>query len=215
MKKIIVLMVIISFAKASFGQTKQTAINKIYMQLGMGGCSYKGFSGDIGIQAFFKNNWIASFSCQSLEMDAKNKPADYRPGITTVFFFSFEDNPTIDMNLYSLTSGKYFKTGKNTWFSTEAGLSYIKGEKLNFTRNTGDLSGWTLIIVGEQPSNYITTVEKKTSFGGMLKADFNWAFASFAGLGAGVFTNLNSIQSTVGFEVKLSIGWMNRKGKHA
>jgi hypothetical protein len=215
MKKLITLMLFVGFVGISFGQTKEKAVNKIYMQLGLGGCGYKGFSGDIGVQAAFRNNWIASFSSQTLEMDAKNKPADYRPGITTVFFLSVEDNPTIAMNLYSLTAGKYFKTGRNTWFSTEGGLSYVKGDKVNFTRNTGNPTGWTLIIVGEQPSNYITTVEKKTTFGGVFKADFNWAFASFAGLGAGVFTNLNSIQSTVGYEVKLSLGWMNRKSKHS
>ena len=49
--------------------------------------------------------------------------------------------------------------------------------------------------------------------GAMLKADFNWAFASFAGVGAGVFANLNSIQSPVGFQIKLLIGKMNKQKK--
>ncbi len=49
--------------------------------------------------------------------------------------------------------------------------------------------------------------------GAMLKADVNWAFASFAGLGAGVFANFNSIQSLVGFQIKLIVGKMNRDKK--
>jgi len=47
----------------------------------------------------------------------------------------------------------------------------------------------------------------------MLKADFNWAFSSFAGLGGGVFANINSIQSPVGFHIKLIVGKMNREKK--
>jgi len=198
---------------SSFGQTKETTINKIYLQLGTGPCSYKGFSGEVGIQAVLKNNWIGSFSYNSLTMDPKNVPSDYRPGYTTLLFVSFENSPTISMDVYSLTTGKYFKTGRNTWFSTEGGLSYVNGEKVNYTRNARDLTGWNLLIIGDEPSNYSTTVEKQTTMGGVLKADFNWAFASIAALGAGFNANVNSIQSTVGFEVKLSLGWMNIKKK--
>ena len=198
---------------SSFGQTKETTINKIYLQLGTGACSYKGFSGEVGIQAVFKNNWIGSFSYNSLTMDPKNIPSDYRPGYTILLLIPIENSTTIAMDVYSLTTGKYFKTGRNTWFSTEAGLSYVNGEKVNYTRNTGNLTGWNLLIIGEEPSNYNTTVEKQSTMGGVLKADFNWALASFVALGAGFNANLNSIQSTVGFEVKLSLGWMNVKKK--
>ena len=198
---------------SSFGQTKETTINKIYLQLGAGACSYKGFSGEVGIQAVFKNNWIGSFSYNSLTMDPKNVPSDYRPGYTILLLIPIENSTTIAMDVYSLTTGKYFKTGRNTWFSTEAGLSYVNGEKVNYTRNTGNLTGWNLLIIGDEPSNYNTTVEKQSTMGGVLKADFNWALASFVALGAGFNANLNSIQSTVGFEVKLSLGWMNVKKK--
>jgi hypothetical protein len=47
----------------------------------------------------------------------------------------------------------------------------------------------------------------------MLQSDINWAFSSFMGLAAGVYANLNSIQCPVGFNVKLTVGWMNRKKK--
>ena len=48
----------------------------------------------------------------------------------------------------------------------------------------------------------------------MLKADFNWAFLPFMGVGAGAFANFSSIQSPAGFQLKLIIGWMNRKSNH-
>jgi len=212
MKKLFSAMLIV-INLSSFGQTKETTINKIYLQLGTGACSYKGFSGEVGIQAVFKNNWIGSFSYNSLTMDPKNIPSDYRPGYTILLLIPIENSTTIAMDVYSLTTGKYFKTGRNTWFSTEAGLSYVNGEKVNYTRNTGNLTGWNLLIIGDEPSNYNTTVEKQSTMGGVLKADFNWALASFVALGAGFNANLNSIQSTVGFEVKLSLGWMNVKKK--
>src|SRR5678810_320155 len=109
MKKLFSAMLIV-INLSSFGQTKETTINKIYLQLGTGPCSYKGFSGEVGIQAVLKNNWIGSFSYNSLTMDPKNVPSDYRPGYTTLRFVSFENSPTISMDVYSLTTGKYFKT---------------------------------------------------------------------------------------------------------
>ena len=48
----------------------------------------------------------------------------------------------------------------------------------------------------------------------MVQADINWAFASFMGLGAGVYANINSIQSPVGFNMKLLVGKMRREKKH-
>jgi hypothetical protein len=104
--------------------------------------------------------------------------------------------------------GKYFETGRKTWFTTEAGLSIVSGQELKFTSQpieTGFLY-WS--------SNYSVQKENKTTIGGVLKADFNWAFLPFAGLGAGVYANFNSIQSPVGFEIKLLIGKMNTKRKH-
>jgi len=45
------------------------------------------------------------------------------------------------------------------------------------------------------------TVENKTTIGLMAKADLVWAFASFMELGCGVYGNLNSIRSPLGFHV--------------
>jgi hypothetical protein len=47
--------------------------------------------------------------------------------------------------------------------------------------------------------------------GVMLQADLNWAFSSFMGLGADVYTNINAVQSPIGFNVKLIFGKMGRE----
>jgi hypothetical protein len=199
---------------ASFGQSKEGAFKKIYLQLGGGIASHNAPFGEFGVQTLLSKNWVATFSYHEIDMEPKNLPADYHPGVAIVFFFPIEESmPSVDLKLYSVTAGKYFKTGRNTWFTTEAGLSLATGKKISFSRNT-DPSGWNFLIIGEYPSNYITSEESKTSIGGMLKADINWAFSSIAGLGTGVFANVNSIQSAVGFEVKLTVGWMNRKKNH-
>lgn len=197
---------------ACFGQAKEGTIKKFYLQMAGGAASHNGYFGEFGIQALLKNNWVATFSLHGVDMDPKNLPSDYDPGYAYFLFIPLEGGtPSVDLKLYSLTAGKYFKTGRNTWFTTEAGLSVATGKKISFTRNTGDLSAWNLIFIGGKPSNYVTSEENKSGIGGMFKADMNWAFASFAGIGAGVFANVNSIQSTVGCQVKLTCGWMNRK----
>ena len=210
MKKIMSLPLLLTLATVSFcqqtgGQAKQSGFKKIYFEAGTGLTSSNGVSFNLGVQAILKNNWVATISYQGIEMDAKNTPADYEPA----FDFLFTDPmPTNDMKVINFTMGKYFATGRKTWFTTEAGLSIVSGQELKFTSQpieTGFLY-WS--------SNYSVQKENKTTIGGVLKADFNWAFLPFAGLGAGVYANFNSIQSPVGFEIKLLLGKMNTKRKH-
>jgi hypothetical protein len=47
----------------------------------------------------------------------------------------------------------------------------------------------------------------------MFQGGINWAFASFMGFGAGVYANVNSTQSPVGFNIKLFVGKMGREKK--
>jgi len=210
MKKIMSLPLLLTLATVSFcqqtgGQAKQSGFRKIYFQAGTGFASSNGVSVNLGVQAVLKNNWVATISYQSIEMDAKNTPADYEPALN----FLFPDPmPANDMKAFNFTVGKYFETGRKTWFTTEAGLSIVSGQELKFAKQpieTGFLY-WS--------SNYAVQKENKSTIGGVLKADFNWAFLPFAGLGAGVYANFNSIQSPVGFEIKLLLGKMNTKRKH-
>ncbi len=194
----------------SNAQTK--AINKFYLHAGAGWGTYESGPVDLGLQAIIKNKWSATLSYQSLSMRPKNRPADYQPETGYVFFIPYTYEARADMNMVSLTAGRYFKLGKNTWATTEGGLSYVSGEKVNFERT--EVTSSNIIIVASTTSNYTTTKETKSSMGVAMRADLNWGFASFMGLGCGVFANINSIQSPIGFQVKLIVGQMGREKKN-
>ena len=190
------------------GQEKQTAFKKIYLQGGTGFSSGSGTSVDVGIQARLNNNWVATASYQYMELNPKNLPANYEQGYTIVIFFPiYDDFPYNEMKTFSITAGKYVETGRKTWFTTEAGISFVNGQKVSFTPQP--VANDIFYI----SSNYSFKKENKSTVGAVLKADFNWAFLPYLGLGAGVYANFNSIQSPVGFQVKLIAGWLNTKKK--
>ena len=68
--------------------------------------------------------------------------------------------------------------------------------------------------MGTTSSNYSSSKESKGTMGVAMRADLNWGFASFMGLGCGAFANINSIQSPIGFQVKLMVGNMGREKKN-
>jgi len=188
------------------------ALSKIYLQGGIGGASYHGFQGDLGLQAIIKNKWSTTLSYQSLSMTPKNEPSDYRPATGVVFFVPFTDEVKTNMSIVNLTAGRYFKLGRNIWATTEGGLSYVSGEKVSFQRT--EVTGSNIIIFAETSSNYNTYKERQGSLGAAFKADVNWGFSSFMGLGCSVFANVNSIQSPVGFQVNLLVGYMGKEKKN-
>jgi hypothetical protein len=145
-------------------------------------------------------------------MTPKNEPADYQPETGYVLFMPYTYQETTDMSMVNLTAGRYFKLGRNTWATTEAGLSYVQGEKVNYQHS--QVVSSDIIIFASTSSNYTASKESKSSVGAALRADLTWGFASFMGLGCGVFANVNSIQSPVGFQVKLILGYMGREKKH-
>ena len=200
----------LAFIITATGQTK--TINKFYLQGGAGVGTHESGSYDLGIQAIFKNKWSATLSYQELSMSPKNKPADYQGETGYALFLFYTDEVTATMNLINLTAGRYFKLGRTTWATTEAGLSYVSGEKVSFQHS--QVTSTNLILFASTSSNYTTTKENKSSVGFMMKTDVNWAFSSFMGLGAGVFANINSIQSPIGFHVKLLVGNMGREKKN-
>src|SRR5580765_1845362 len=115
----------LALAITSSAQTK--ALNKLYLQGGIGLSNYNGDYSDVGLQAVIKNKWSATLSYQSLTMRPKNRPADYQAETGYVFFIPYTYEARADMNMVSLTAGRYFKLGKNTWATTEGGLSYVRG----------------------------------------------------------------------------------------
>ena len=200
----------LAFIITATGQTK--TMNKFYLQAGAGGGTHEAASYDLGIQTIFKNKWSATLSYHEFDMDPKNLPSDYEPETGYIFIFPYSYTVQANMKIVSLTAGRSFKMGRNTWATTEAGLSYVSGEKISFQHS--EVTSSFLIIAASNSSNYTSTKEKKSAVGFMMQTDINWAFSSFMGLGAGVFANVNSIQSPIGFHLKLLVGNMGREKKN-
>jgi hypothetical protein len=214
------LVVILTPFSQSTAQTGKI-ITKCYGQLSAGGGSFNNFYSDLSLETVFKNKWSVSLMYQDLEMEPNNVPGDYIPatGEGLFLFIPYSYTTPVDnvnMHLISVTGGRYFKLGRNTWATTEGGLSFVKGEKLKFTPVPVQSGSNDLLFAWEDytTSNYETTHENKNTIGATVKADINWAFAPFMGIGAGVYGSFNSIQSPVGYHVKLMIGYMGRQKKH-
>ena len=185
---------------------KEIALKKMYVQAATGPSTQNGAVYEFGLQAVLKHNWVATFSYQNIEMDPKGLPSDYEQGYTYILVLPFPDvYPVTKMNLFSFTGGKCFEMGRKIWFTTEAGFSIVNGDNMTFTPQ--DVTDDGMYI----SSNYAVKKENKTTIGAMLKADFNWAFSSYVGLGVGAFANFSSIQSPVGIQVKLISGWLRKK----
>jgi len=208
--RIFLCIMSLAFITTATGQTK--TINKFYLQASAGGGTHDAGSYDLGIQTIFKNKWSATLSYHEFDMEPKNLPSDYEPETGYIFFIPFTYTVQTNMKIVSLTAGRYFKMGRNTWATTEAGLSYVSGEKVSFQHS--EVTSSFLIIAASNSSNYTSTKEKKSTVGFMMQTDVNWAFSSFMGLGAGVFANVNSIQSPIGFHIKLLVGNMGREKKN-
>lgn len=200
------------FICAAFTIVKaQNPPSKLYLQGGAGGGSYQSSNFDIGLKAVFNKKWSMTLAYKGLEMTPKNQPSDYEPETGYVLFLPFTYEVTTDMSIVSVTGGRYFSTGRNTWVTTEAGLSYISGEKVSYKKQPQVTT--STILGGSTSSNYETAKTNKSGVGVMLQADFTWGFASFAGLGVNAYANVNSVQSPVGFEIKLLAGKMGRTKK--
>jgi len=187
-------------------------LSKVYLQAGAGAGTYNSSDFDLGLKAVLNNKWSMTLSYKGLEMRPKNLPSDYQAETGYVLFIPYAYEATTDMSLVSLTAGKYFRLGKNFWATTEGGLSYVKGEKVSFERTQS--VNTNILIAATTTSNYNSIKENRSTVGAMFQADINWAFSSFMGLGAGVYANVNSIQSPVGFNIKLLVGKMGREKKN-
>jgi len=206
MKRTTLSAMILLASTVLLAQEKNSSIKKIYFEAGTGPSNHNGAMVQLGAKAVLKSNWTFGLSYYNFNIDPKNLPSDYEQGYTIAIFFPIPDEwPSITMNLVNFTGGKFFQLGRKTWIITEAGLSVASGDKMTFTSQQ---------IINDflhYSSNYSTQRESQTTVGGLLKADFNWAFTPYVGLGVGAFAAVNSIQSPIGAEIKLIVGWLNTK----
>ena len=102
------LLFSILLCSLSYSQATGNALTKIYLQGAVGGASSSGFVSELSVQGVIKNNWVATLSYHNLDMEPKNTPDDFDPGMAIVFFIPIPgETPNVDMNLISLTMGKY------------------------------------------------------------------------------------------------------------
>jgi hypothetical protein len=207
-----ILLLSILLCSATQGQlneppvNKGTPLKKMYFQAAAGLSTNGGIGYEFSTQAIFKHNWVSTFSWQNFQLDPKNKPADYERGFLLVLIIPIMDpKPVSRMNFFNFSAGKSFEVGRKLWFTTEAGLSIVNGDQLTFTPQVAKFEGMYMC------SNYEVKKQKITTLGGVLRADFNWAFSPYVGMGVTGFANLNSQQSPVGAQLKFMFGWMNRK----
>jgi hypothetical protein len=209
MKRIIAFAILLAIAINSvIAQTGEPSVKKFYLEGGGGPANHNGVFAEVGAHAVLKNNWMASLSYYTFDMDPQNLPSDYQPGYTILFVIPIPNEmPSVNMTMFNIAGGKLFQVGRKTWVTAEAGVSIASGDKMSFTHQQVEYNGLY------QSSNYATQKESQTTIGGVLKTDFTWAFTPYVGLSVGAFANINSIQSPVGAEFKLIAGWLNTKKK--
>jgi hypothetical protein len=207
MKQCLLFVLLAAVTSFSYSQQTGNKFNKLYAELQAGGVNHAGTFAGLGARAVLPNNWTYGLSFQGFGMDPHNLPADYRPtmGLLLIIPYS-EGNPSVDMSIISATAGRFLPMGKKFWLNAGAGLSVVTGSEFRFARRAESRSS-----IFEFPSNYTYVEERKTTVGAMLQADINWGISRVIGLGAGAFANLNSIQSPVGYQIKLLVGKMNTR----
>jgi hypothetical protein len=208
MKHTAIVILLLAASTQSFCQMHKRAIEKIYLDGGGGPANHHGVLSVVGGTAILKNNWTIAASWYNLDMTPKNLSSDYQRGYTILIIFPFPDEwPSVNLNLVNVTAGRYFQSGRRTWFTTEAGLSLASGETMSFTRQPISDYGFY------HSSNYATEKKSQTTIGCIVRTGFKWAFTPYLGLTVGAFGSINSIQSPVGLEFKFIAGWLNTKKK--
>ena len=201
------LISLLLVASPSFGQPDQKAIRKIYAQMAVGPTVLGGHLTNFGIQTVLKKNGTLSFSFQdfrepTMEMDVIFNWPDWMPGRPYPLGALIYQKTFYRVTVYSATAGKCYELGKSVWFTSEAGVSVAKDEQV--TIQWGEIGPGVYTPFPPERETHITA-------GGLFRADLNWAFSSFAGLGIGAFVWINTLQSHAGMEIKLMGGLLKRK----
>ena len=206
---LLTLLLVLWSLSGALAQSAPSSLKRVTGHIGFGGSSKQGYLGTYGLQAITHKALTFSLSYHDINLNPKSLPKDYDPGYEVWILIPVPNGyPEAKLSLLSATVGKSFAASRTISFSTQAGLSLVKGETFNFQRQEVATDFW-----GSKSPNYSATRKSKRTIGMQLQADATWAFSSFAGLSTGVFANFNSIQSPIGMEVKLVLGWMNRAPK--
>ena len=203
MKHPIAIVILLALATTVYAQSSKDHIPKFYTQIGIGPSTHNGSFTEFGGTVVFKNKWTTSITYQDFDMTPSNLPSDYKRGYTFIFP---DEWPSMKMKSINFTAGKYFPLNRQIWFTAEAGVAITSGDSFIFTRQAVVETTWQF------SSNYaIHSEPPSTGAGAIIKADFNWAICPYVGFSGGVFANVNSLQSMVGLDFKIIVGWLNSK----
>ena len=205
------LLFILSIAGSAAGQ-QASFISKAYLT-STGLVTSSGSMSGRCLQVVFRDKWSASVSHYSGNLNVNNLPSDYQQGENSFLGIAWKDGkPKHNLKVTSFTAGKFAKLSRSVWFTTEAGISINRGFETTFQRQTVTVAdAW---IIYSRSSNYTTTKQEKTVIGGIISADLKVAFSPFTTFGIGFNANPNSLQTTLGGQFSLSIGWMHRGPKN-
>lgn len=206
-RTILLLIVFVPLLTHQVDGQKDVFIKKAFIELNAGFAGKNGNCNGYGLQLVLPKNWMIGATRHTATMDLKNVPADYSRQSYNLFFSGFTQLPPPNQQITSttVTVGKLFELQRSVFASAQAGVDFTSGNEYTFTKEP--------FSAGFQSSNYRADGERKKTTGGVIRADIIWAFTPICGLGFGGFGNFNSIQSYVGFEGKIVIGWMNRPKK--
>ncbi|TMI92497.1 MAG: hypothetical protein E6H08_11975 [Bacteroidetes bacterium] len=207
--RIFLCIMSLSLITTATGQSK--TMSKFYLQGGVGGATHQGSSYDLSMQAIIKNKWSATLSYQELTMTPKNLPADYQAETGYVFFIPYSYTTDTKMSLLSLTAGRYFKLGRNTWATTEAGLSYVSGEKVSFQHS--QVTSSNLIIAASTSSNYTSTKETKIWYWFYDANRCQLGFFFIYGIRCRILCQYQFNPITGWFSCKIISGWYGKREK--
>lgn len=184
-------------------QLKNSPLKKIYATGGVGIANRSGNVKTFSVEAAILKNILITVSKLSIKGSPNELPEDYLPAYSNSGWGSenyYYGPADVTMDAYTISGGKIFSLSKRFWFSSQLGISYIRADKQEFTKQTPTPVFWYTT------SNYSYTMHKRNLIGGQLKLDLNWAITKFAGIGFEVFSAFNSQQPHKGCNVKLLVG---------
>ena len=173
-------------------------LSALYLN-GGGGKAFSGSVYGFGGSFILSNHWGGSLSLWIDEHQSNNSPLDYTRGVP----FGSNCPPTDYIKCISAALLREFPTYGKLRFSVEAGPSYVTFKEVVFTPSQNQK--WF------SPNYDATYPATQRTIGLALRGRIDWPFSRFAGLEFAAISNINSLQSFLGFEAGLNLGFVRKR----
>lgn len=181
----------------------------LYLECGMHAGAAGFGMGLLGLRYRFNEKWMIGVSMLDYLQMAPNTPSDFRAGSNAFLIFESDNNkPMVQRSDMSLTLGRTMKMSARSWFSIEGGLSWLKGEKLTFSRRivaTVDPL-WMLLGISGTSDNYSIENEKVSVAGAVVRTDLNFKVSPSLVISTGTYMNFNSLKTPLSFQLRFLFG---------